>query len=74
MVPPKYKGKVKFIAPKGKYNIDEKLLELEFQDKTFVCTMTQKWPVREPRPIISKMQGTVSLMYLNSKYFHYFLT
>uniref|UniRef100_A0A0K8RC24 Putative v-type atpase v1 domain subunit a n=1 Tax=Ixodes ricinus TaxID=34613 RepID=A0A0K8RC24_IXORI len=36
MIPPKYKGKVKFIAPKGKYNIDEKLLELEFQDRTFV--------------------------------------
>jgi vacuolar-type H+-ATPase catalytic subunit A/Vma1 len=34
LVPPKNKGKVKFIAPPGNYTIDEIVLEIEHNNKT----------------------------------------
>jgi len=34
LVPPRGKGKVKFIAPQGNYTINETILELEYDNKT----------------------------------------
>lgn len=39
MVPPKAKGRVKFIAERGDYNIDAKILTLEYDGKDTDYTM-----------------------------------
>lgn len=62
MVPPKGKGRVTYIAPEGNYTIDEKILELEFEGKTYTYSMSHQWPVRQARPIIEKLAGNVPLL------------
>jgi vacuolar-type H+-ATPase catalytic subunit A/Vma1 len=39
MIPPKAKGRVKFIAERGDYNIDAKILTLEYDGKDTDYTM-----------------------------------
>jgi V/A-type H+-transporting ATPase subunit A len=55
MVPPRTKGKLSWIAPSGDYNVDTVIAKLE--DGTEL-TMTQRWPVREGRPYIRKLDPT----------------
>lgn len=62
MLPPKSKGRVTFIAPPGDYNIHEKVLELELDGVKSEYSMSHKWPVRQPRPIIEKLAGDVPLI------------
>jgi V/A-type H+-transporting ATPase subunit A len=60
MVPFKFtkKGKVKWLAEKGKYKIRDKIAEIEADDGILEVTMIQKWPVKvavtsydhKPRP------------------------
>lgn len=52
MVPPKCRGTVTYIAPAGDYNIHEPVLELEFNGVKTEYSMSHKWPVRQPRPIV----------------------
>ncbi len=33
LLPPKAKGKVTWIAPEGNYNVAEKIIEVEYQNK-----------------------------------------
>lgn len=62
MLPPKAKGRVTFLAPAGDYNIHEKVLELELDGVKTEFSMSHKWPVRQPRPIIEKLAGDVPLI------------
>jgi V-type H+-transporting ATPase subunit A len=62
MVPPFAMGVVKFIAPEGMYNIEETVLELEFQGQTKKYGMFHKWPVRQPRPSKEKLPGNTPLL------------
>lgn len=62
MLPPKAKGRVTYIAPAGDYNIHEKVLELELDGVKTEYSMSHKWPVRQPRPIIEKLAGDVPLI------------
>jgi len=55
MVPPEIKGRIKSISPKGEYNIDHVIATLE--DGTEL-TMTQRWPVRQGRPYMRKLDPT----------------
>jgi len=55
MVPPRTKGKLSWVAPSGDYNVDTVIAKLE--DGTEL-TMTQRWPVREGRPYIRKLDPT----------------
>jgi V-type H+-transporting ATPase subunit A len=62
MLPPREMGTVVSIAPPGNYTIDEKVLTIEFmgQQKTF--TLMQYWPVRQPRPVLEKLQCDFPLL------------
>ena len=51
MVPPNISGMITKVAPDGEYTIDEPLVTVELESgKTIDLTMTQKWPIRVPRP------------------------
>ncbi len=55
MVPPKRSGKLAWVIPSGDYNVDTVVARLE--DGT-EFTMTQRWPVREGRPYVRKLDPT----------------
>ncbi len=48
-------GKVVFAVPDGEYTADQTLVTLEKDGKTFDLTMTQKWPIRTPRPVKNRL-------------------
>lgn len=51
MVPPNISGMITKVVPDGEYTIDEPLVTVELESgKTIDLTMTQKWPIRVPRP------------------------
>ncbi|KAL1852779.1 hypothetical protein VTK73DRAFT_9161 [Phialemonium thermophilum] len=54
MLPPRARGTITRIAPKGSYTVDEKILEVEFDGKKTEYGMMQTWPVRAPRPSTEK--------------------
>lgn len=56
MVSPDTAGKVEWVAPAGDYTIDEDVARVKLADGTTRnLTMLQKWPVRKPRPIATKL-------------------
>lgn len=62
MLPPREMGTVVSIAPSGNYTLDDIVLTIEFlgQQKTF--TLMQYWPVRQPRPVLEKLQCDFPLL------------
>merc|ERR1711988_878085 len=62
MVPPNMNGRVKKALPKGNYTIETAVLEIEEGGKTFPVQLFQKWPVRQGRPVVEKMQGCEALL------------
>eukprot|EP01026_Neomeris_dumetosa_P073481 TRINITY_DN7567_c0_g1_i1.p2 TRINITY_DN7567_c0_g1~~TRINITY_DN7567_c0_g1_i1.p2 ORF type:complete len:615 (-),score=120.77 TRINITY_DN7567_c0_g1_i1:227-2071(-) len=62
MLIPNAKGTVTYIAPPGNYNINEKIIEIEFQGTKHQYSMTQSWPVRSPRPVVEKMLADTPLL------------
>ncbi|MDO4293887.1 MAG: V-type ATP synthase subunit A [Eubacteriales bacterium] len=51
MVPPEVEGVVETVAADGEYTINDTIVTLMKPDDTTVnLTMTQKWPIRVPRP------------------------
>ena len=57
LLPPRAKGTITKIAPKGEYTVDEKILEVEFDGTTTSYGMMQTWPVRVPRPTTEKLSA-----------------
>lgn len=56
MVPPGTAGEVEWVAPAGEYTIDDEIARLKLEDGSLrSLTMLQKWPVRKPRPIATKL-------------------
>lgn len=52
MVPPDTEGKVVRVVTDGAYTIEQELVVIEDEkDRERSLTMTQKWPIRVPRPI-----------------------
>merc|ERR1719316_1443271 len=62
MIAPKIQGRVKRIAPAGSYQTDAVVCELEDGGKTYKCMLFQEWPVRQPRPVVDKLQGNSALL------------
>lgn len=63
MVPPDVEGTVVKAVPDGSYTIDETLVTLELADGTQKdLTMTQRWPIRVPRPVSSRFSASVPLI------------
>lgn len=63
MVPPDLEGFVLDVVPDGEYTIDEPLLTLQKKDGSELkLTMTQKWPIRVPRPVSRRYPATRPLI------------
>merc|ERR1712014_546198 len=62
MVPPNLNGRVKKVLPKGQYTIETAVVEIEEGGKVFPVQLFQKWPVREGRPVVEKLQGSTALL------------
>ena len=64
MVSPYTKGKVIEVAPSGQYKIDDVVMKIEDEEgKIIECTLTQKWPIKQSRPVAKR------LPYLNATYY-----
>lgn len=62
MLPPKSRGTITYIAPKGQYTLEDVVLETEFEGETTKHTMRQLWPVRSPRPVAEKLSANYPLL------------
>lgn len=62
MLPPRSKGTITYIAPKGQYTLKDTVLEVEFEGQKEKFTMMQVWPVRSPRPVSEKLAGDYPLL------------
>lgn len=62
MMSPKSKGTVTYIAPPGNYNINDVVLETEFEGERTKHTMMQIWPVRQMRPVSEKLAANHPLL------------
>ncbi|KPV75838.1 uncharacterized protein RHOBADRAFT_26053 [Rhodotorula graminis WP1] len=62
MLNPRAMGTVTHIAEKGAYNVDDVVLETEFEGKKTTHTLFQLWPVRAPRPTGDKLQADTPLL------------
>jgi len=62
MVPPGVQGRVKSAKPAGEYTVSTPVLEVEEGGKTTPITCFQDWPVRQPRPVVEKLQGKQALL------------
>ncbi|MDR1794779.1 MAG: V-type ATP synthase subunit A [Erysipelotrichaceae bacterium] len=63
MVPPDVSGKVIFVAKDGDYNIHEILLKVEAKDGSVrELTMTNRWPIRQPRPVKKQLGVSMPLV------------
>ena len=56
LVPPGVAGKLKWIAPKGEYTIEDRIAVVETPEGDRELTMVQRWPVRLPRPILQRLR------------------
>mmetsp|Transcript_17131 Transcript_17131/g.37708 ORF Transcript_17131/g.37708 Transcript_17131/m.37708 type:complete len:605 (+) Transcript_17131:83-1897(+) len=62
MVPPNMAGRVKTMLPAGNYTIDTPVVEIEEAGKVMPVMLFQRWPVREGRPTVEKLQGKEALL------------
>lgn len=62
MLPPGARGTVSYIAPSGHYNVDEEIIEVDFQGQKKKYSMKQLWPVRSPRPVAQKLIADTPLL------------
>lgn len=63
MVPPNVVGEIVSVVDNGKYTIDETIAVVRVDDGTEISlTMTQKWPIRVPRPVNSRCPSTRPLV------------
>ncbi|CAK8677885.1 unnamed protein product [Clavelina lepadiformis] len=62
MLPPKNHGRVTYIAEPGSYNINDTVLEVDFDGSVKKYSMVQIWPVRQPRPCVEKLPANHPLL------------
>ncbi|XP_056009950.1 V-type proton ATPase catalytic subunit A-like isoform X3 [Ostrea edulis] len=62
MLPPKARGTVTWVADPGEYDVNDIVLETEFDGEKSKYTMLQVWPVRQLRPVTEKLAGNHPLL------------
>ncbi|CAO3638147.1 unnamed protein product [Cunninghamella blakesleeana] len=62
LLPPKARGTITYLAPKGSYTVDDVVLEAEFEGEVSKYTMKQIWAVRSPRPVAEKLTANHPLL------------
>jgi hypothetical protein len=58
LLPPRARGTITKMPKGGKYTVDKKILEVEFEGKKTEYSMMHEWPVRVPRPTTDKLSST----------------
>lgn len=62
MVPPKLRGRVAEIMPKGNYSVNQPCVVLEYEGKQQEVNLSHFWPVRHARPVAEKLAGKIPLL------------
>lgn len=63
MIPPDLKGTIVSVVPDGKYNITQTIAVLKLRDGSEInLSMTQKWPIRIPRPVKNRFPANTPLV------------
>lgn len=63
MVPPHIEGTVISVMPDGEYTINDTIAVIRLKNgKEYPLTLTQKWPIRVPRPINKRFPATKPLI------------
>ncbi|RCK67349.1 V-type proton ATPase catalytic subunit A [Candida viswanathii] len=62
LLPPRARGTITSIAEAGSYNVEEPVLEVEFDGKKHKYSMMHTWPVRVPRPVAEKLTADYPLL------------
>ena len=63
MVPPTLSGEVVKVAKNGKYKVDDTVVVLkDGKGNTHELSLCQKWPIRTPRPVQTRLPATVPLI------------
>eukprot|EP00931_Biecheleriopsis_adriatica_P026297 TRINITY_DN1600_c0_g1_i13.p1 TRINITY_DN1600_c0_g1~~TRINITY_DN1600_c0_g1_i13.p1 ORF type:complete len:628 (-),score=164.31 TRINITY_DN1600_c0_g1_i13:22-1833(-) len=62
MVPPNISGRVKSVKPEGNYSIETPVVVVEEAGKSQDVMLFQRWPVRQGRPVVEKLQGKEALL------------
>ncbi len=62
MLPPNVSGTVTWLANEGDYTIDTPLVKLSTVQGEVTCSMLQRWPVRQPRPIRERLTPSEPLL------------
>ncbi|MDA1196348.1 MAG: V-type ATP synthase subunit A [Nanoarchaeota archaeon] len=62
MIPPRVSGEIKKIVKTGEYTVTESIATVATQDGDVEVQLSQKWPVRNPRPVKSKEEPTIPLI------------
>lgn len=63
MVSPYTKGKVVYVAENGQYKIDDVVMKIEEDNGNIVeCTLTQKWPIKQARPVTKRLPISMPLV------------
>ncbi|KAG2735986.1 hypothetical protein G9P44_000076 [Scheffersomyces stipitis] len=62
LLPPRARGTITSIAEAGSYNVDDNVLEVEFDGKKHSYSMMHTWPVRVPRPVAEKLAADYPLL------------
>ncbi|CAH2355092.1 V-type proton ATPase catalytic subunit A [[Candida] railenensis] len=62
LLPPRARGTITSIAEAGSYNVEDTVLEVEFDGKKHNYSMMHTWPVRVPRPVTEKLAADYPLL------------
>lgn len=62
MLPPRARGTVTFLAEPGRYDINDVVLETDFDGEKSKYTMMHVWPVRQLRPVNEKLAANHPLL------------
>ena len=55
MVPPTMSGEVVWVCENGKHTIEDKIIVLKTEKGEIELKLYQKWPIRQPRPVGSRL-------------------
>ncbi|EGW31273.1 vacuolar ATPase subunit A [Spathaspora passalidarum NRRL Y-27907] len=62
LLPPRARGTITSIAESGSYNVEDTVLEVEFDGVKHKYSMMHTWPVRVPRPVAEKLTADYPLL------------
>ncbi len=62
LVPVGVNGKIVEIAPEGEYSVTDTIAKIETRRGIQEVKLMTKWPVRQPRPVLRKLESSVPLI------------